>query len=88
MADNGNTYSYTDPATGEKVIVVGEEQHNDRFAVLHRADVADGWQFDSAHQLRRTAELAVEHRAGQRGDQRESEEFTLVELSPEPAVTD
>lgn len=79
--DIGNRYSYTDPATGEKHIVSGEEQHNDRFAVLHREDADAAWEFDGAHQLRRTAELAVEHRSGQR----EGDEFTIVDLTPEDA---
>lgn len=81
MSDIGNRYSYTDPATGEKKVVAGEEQHNDRFAVLHRENDTDPWEFDAAHQLRRTAELAVEHRSGQRA----GDEFTIVELSPETA---
>lgn len=79
MSGIGNTYSYTDPETGEKKIVAGEEQHNDRFAVLHRGNATEPWEFDAAHQLLRTAELAVEHRSGQR----EGDEFTIVELSPE-----
>jgi|GEM_PF-5080710 len=36
MSDIGNQYSYTDPETGAKVVVAGEEQHSDRFAVLRR----------------------------------------------------
>ena len=81
MSEIGNQYSYTDPETGAKVVVAGEEQHSDRFAVLRREGPSEPWEFDASHQLRRTAELAVEHRSGQgTGD-----EFTIVELTPEKA---
>ena len=84
MSDNGNQYSYTDPMTGDKVIVAGEEQHHDKFAVLYRGDAEDAWKFSGAHQQKRTAELSIEHLSAQRED----DEFTIVELAPEPAATD
>lgn len=77
--DIGNRYRYADPDTGEKVSVAGEEQHNDRFAVLRRTSDSEPWSFDAAHQLRRTAELAVEHRRKQYA----ADEFVIVELEPE-----
>lgn len=78
MNNIGNHYSYVDPHTGENVVVAGEEQHNDQFAVLRRTGPGNPWEFDAAHQLRRTAELAIEHRVGQHDDG----EFTIVELFP------
>lgn len=84
MSDNGNQYSYTDPVTGDKVVVAGEEQHHDHFAVLYREDANHAWKFNGAHQQKRTAELSIEHLSAQRED----DEFTIVDLVPEPAVAE
>lgn len=82
--DSGNQYSYTGPVTGDKVIVAGEEQHHDEFAVRYREDAKDAWTFSGAHQQQRAAELPIEHLSAQC----EGDESTIVDFAPEPVAAE
>jgi len=76
--DFRNLYSYVDPTTGEHTKIHGEEGHNDKFAVLSRPDRDAQWQLEGPHQMKRTAEVTIEHLKGTRPGW----EYEIVELTP------